>query len=282
MDIDGPVPTPLPSAKSGRPPPTLAKFSSSAPRPIFRGRGGHGRDQVPLLHAQARRPAAQGRPRTLLAASERAPRDHGPQVVRLRVLGAGGHVRLPDPRRTPVVSIPAMNCALALRKPRGQSHPLFAYAPPPWGLGRGGVVRPAPRAARRLCSTCGSSSQRRSSTRIRSSVAGAAAGPAAAVQPEQLDEEGAERPRIVAGRDQKFPGHVVGFKLVGAREYELAQLPGEPEEDLPGSLAKALLPGVPIVVEKHVEQKRDQPGLDYPLLRVPVPHVSDLVAEDGS
>eukprot|EP00962_Isochrysis_galbana_P008768 scaffold2441_cov121-Isochrysis_galbana.AAC.10 len=31
MDTDGPVPTPLPSAKSGRPPPTLAKFSSSVP-----------------------------------------------------------------------------------------------------------------------------------------------------------------------------------------------------------------------------------------------------------
>eukprot|EP00962_Isochrysis_galbana_P058701 scaffold31866_cov101-Isochrysis_galbana.AAC.3 len=31
MDTDGPVLTPLPSAKSGRPPPTLAKFSSSGP-----------------------------------------------------------------------------------------------------------------------------------------------------------------------------------------------------------------------------------------------------------
>eukprot|EP00962_Isochrysis_galbana_P025448 scaffold7841_cov128-Isochrysis_galbana.AAC.6 len=31
MDTDGSVPTPLPSSKSGRPPPTLAKFSSSAP-----------------------------------------------------------------------------------------------------------------------------------------------------------------------------------------------------------------------------------------------------------
>eukprot|EP00962_Isochrysis_galbana_P032129 scaffold10537_cov122-Isochrysis_galbana.AAC.4 len=31
MYTDGPVPTPLPSAKSGRPPPTLAKFSSSGP-----------------------------------------------------------------------------------------------------------------------------------------------------------------------------------------------------------------------------------------------------------
>eukprot|EP00962_Isochrysis_galbana_P004401 scaffold1214_cov136-Isochrysis_galbana.AAC.12 len=31
MDTDGPVPTPLPSSKSGRPPPTLAKFSSSGP-----------------------------------------------------------------------------------------------------------------------------------------------------------------------------------------------------------------------------------------------------------
>eukprot|EP00962_Isochrysis_galbana_P022237 scaffold6620_cov110-Isochrysis_galbana.AAC.1 len=30
-DTAGPVPTPLPSAKFGRPPPTLAKFSSSTP-----------------------------------------------------------------------------------------------------------------------------------------------------------------------------------------------------------------------------------------------------------
>eukprot|EP00962_Isochrysis_galbana_P002698 scaffold744_cov111-Isochrysis_galbana.AAC.3 len=34
MDTDGPVPTSLPSAKSGRSPPTLAKFSSWAPRPV--------------------------------------------------------------------------------------------------------------------------------------------------------------------------------------------------------------------------------------------------------
>eukprot|EP00962_Isochrysis_galbana_P017004 scaffold4876_cov148-Isochrysis_galbana.AAC.3 len=31
MDTDGSVPTPLPSSKSGRPPPTLAKFRSSGP-----------------------------------------------------------------------------------------------------------------------------------------------------------------------------------------------------------------------------------------------------------
>eukprot|EP00962_Isochrysis_galbana_P018824 scaffold5458_cov131-Isochrysis_galbana.AAC.3 len=31
MDTDGSVPTPLPLAKSGRPPPTLVKFSSSGP-----------------------------------------------------------------------------------------------------------------------------------------------------------------------------------------------------------------------------------------------------------
>eukprot|EP00962_Isochrysis_galbana_P005055 scaffold1393_cov111-Isochrysis_galbana.AAC.3 len=69
MDTGGTAPTPLPSAKSGRPPPTLAKFSSSGPStgkrcgatrgdcgavrpPRWRARLGGGRE--PLLAAGGR------------------------------------------------------------------------------------------------------------------------------------------------------------------------------------------------------------------------------------
>eukprot|EP00962_Isochrysis_galbana_P003511 scaffold990_cov118-Isochrysis_galbana.AAC.2 len=44
MDPDSSVPNLLPSAKSGRPPPTLAKFSSSGPST---GLGGQGQEEAP-------------------------------------------------------------------------------------------------------------------------------------------------------------------------------------------------------------------------------------------